>query len=473
MKKILFITGTHSHGGGAEAVLADLVNHLDSEKYGITIQEIMHYHVKRTKTNDSVKIRKRAVLDTKFPLRLFNSLNIYLINRKPEILSEIFALNGYDVVLAWNGEKSPCLLYGTRAKNKIAWFHGSLENLDVKKHPAMKERNALLKRAYGVADRIVTISNMSFKSLENLFPEYAKKTLIIHNMCDIEKIQSDAAKETVAFENDGRNIICAGRLDKNKNFPLLIEATKVLKDEGMIVHLHILGSGEELENLRSKAKTLGVDDQVHFHGFIQNPAPYIKASDVMCISSFSEGWPTVAVEAMAIGKPFVTTTVAGSSEELSDNGRCGLVADWNANDYAEKIKVLLSDGALYEKMSKACIEKIKEYTPEKTVADFDKLIAEVGKTPSVQTAVPKIGKFKSHAFYMLYSVFDVAKIKQGAGFLKKIKKQKTIYGKKLPTPILFLVGVAAFCGICVLIPILLLPRAFATAIYLGTMGGGE
>lgn len=479
---LLFITGTHSHGGGAEAVLSDLVNHLDPQKCDITIQEIMRYHVDKTKTRECVKINKTPLLDTKFPLKLFNEQNKYLINYNPRVLAALFSLNDYEAAVAWNGEKSSCLLYGVSARDKIGWFHSSIEDLDVTRHPQMKERNALLRRAWSTVRKIVTISRMSLQSLKDLYPQYIDKALIIHNMCDTKEIIDRANEEKIDF-GAGKHIIAMGRLEKRKNFGLLIEAVKVLKDENVFVTLHILGSGDELQNLTDLAKGAGVSDRVIFHGFIANPLPYIKASCVMCISSTNEGWPTVATEAMTLGVPFVTTKVAGSSDELANNGECGLVSGWEANDYAKKIKTLISDDALYSKMSKAGVEHVKEYSPNKTVEAFEALLdsgkennrdpKEGKNTPKDSKGSPvcKMNRAKAFVLYVFYSVFSVARVRQAFWGLKKAKGQKTLFGRRLP----FIVRLAiVFCALVVVIftiPILLVPRLIATVIYLVRLSG--
>lgn len=473
MCNILFITGTHSHGGGAEAVLADLVNHLDSSKYSITIQEVMHYHVKKTITAPYVKIRSCAMLDTKLPLKVFNALNIYLIANNPRVLVSLFGLDGYDIVIAWNGEKSANLMYKVVARHHVAWFHSSIEDLNIKKYPKMKERNERLCRAYGKAERIVTISRLSLASLKEVFPQYIDKALIIHNMCDIESIRLNASAQLgeengALLKGEGKHIIALGRLEKRKNFTLLIDAVRLLTDDGFTVHLHILGSGAEEETLRQRAVSEGVQDRVHLLGFIENPMPYIAKSDVLCLSSTNEGWGLVAVEAMVLGKPFVTTPVAGASDELSDGGRCGLVAGYDARDYADKIKTLLTDSALCKKMGEAGQEKAKEYTPEATVSAFEKMITDVMKSGSGEERIKARGGHPliAMAEYMFYSLFDAARIVQCIGFLRKAGEQDTLYGKKVPRFVRFFVGGAALLCTAAAVPLLLPIRLICTVLYL-------
>ena len=121
-----------------------------------------------------------------------------------------------------------------------------------------------------------------------------------------------------------------------------------------------------------------ISDFVHFCGYKNNPYPYIAASRIFCLTSYSEGFPTVAIETMSLGIPFVTTPVSGASEELADGGKCGLVSDWKAEEYADKLQKLLTDSELYEQMSKNCLEHVKDYSVEQYVSAFEKVLSYLG-----------------------------------------------------------------------------------------------
>ncbi len=169
-------------------------------------------------------------------------------------------------------------------------------------------------------------------------------------------------------------LVCIGRLDKNKNFALVLEAAAILKNKGIKTQLLLIGEGNEKENLKAKVKDLSIKENVIFLGYQQNPLPFLRFAKVLCISSFEEGFPTVVTEALSLGVPFVTTPVAGASDELSFNGECGLVAEWDAEDYAQKIETIITNDALHEKISKAGKENIKNFSVEQTIKNFNELI---------------------------------------------------------------------------------------------------
>lgn len=407
--RILFIAYTQTNGGGAEAVLTTLVNNLDKNKYECTIQEVDRFYVKDEPLLPEVVLRPVAMRDEKQMFSWCNQVNSHFWDEHPEILSCLFDLDGFDVVVAWDYQLPSFLMRGAKTQNKIAWFHTDVYFMDTAKHPEVAEEHEKQIKAWQCADKIVAIAECGIRSLRDVFPMFASKEVIVHNGTDVQRIHDMANRQSVSL-GDEINLLCVGRLEKRKNFILAIEALALLREDGLNVRLHILGQGELLETWHDRARVLGIAEYVTFHGYIQNPYPYIKAADILCITSFSEGWPTVVCEAMVLGKPFVTTPVSGASEELSDNGRCGLVSKYDAADYATKIKTLIADKALYGCMAKRCKEKIEEYTVPQTLKAFDNLIESVrrgGNGASKTLKRPFLERCKLQTMYALRLIIDV------------------------------------------------------------------
>ena len=400
--KLLFITYTHSNGGGAEKVLTTLVNNLDSEKYDVSIFEIVGYNVKVEPIHANITLLSPLYRynDRDYKIKVLD----YILERKPEIIRALNDFSLYDVIITWNYQLPSFMLPAFSDKKTVGWFHGAIDDLNISNDSyVVKHKYDLQKNAWKYADKVVTISYKSLQSLKIVFPEYMHKAQIIHNMFDPETITIKTAEKIEDIYVNCRIpiIVCAGRLDKNKNFSLVIKAVAKLRDKRICCNLLLIGDGEEKNNLIRLANELHVTDIVGFLGYKQNPFPYISRADILCISSLSEGWGMTACEAMALGKPFVTTPVAGASEELADGGKCGLVADWNADDYAEKIKTLLTDKALYDRMSENCIKKIKEFSVENTVQQFDNLIASLPEKPNMSAGILS----KKEAFRQMRAIY--------------------------------------------------------------------
>lgn len=432
-KKILFIPYTISLGGGAENIFVTLVNNLNFDKYDISVLEIEHFDLKELPL--SSKIKRLPPLITPSDKKTKRKILLEMIEKRPKIIHDIFDLNGYDIVIAWT-LSYPTLLSSFSHATTVIWIHGLAANLVF---PASQEA-AIVK-----SDIIVTISKQTQKSFQDLFPNYTGIQTLIYNAIDTERC-TKLANEQVSFDfikNEFPILIAIGSLDKNKNFSLIIRTLYELKACGIQCNLLILGAGnsilgDEKKSLQPLSKQLKVEESVYFLGYKQNPMPYIKHADILCLSSFSEGFPTVVCEAMALGKPFITTPVSGSSDELADNERCGLIAGYDEKEYAQKIALLLNDKNLYHKMSRNCIERIKDFSVANAVSSFDALVENIPIAPKpakYRTIRKNTARLYSFIYILIYyiggfvlSVLRIIKLFIKAvlpyGFVRLIQKQK-------------------------------------------------
>jgi len=372
--RLLFITYTHSKGGGAENILTTLVNNLDRERYDITIQEVEQYNIRKEPLSPHIRLLRPFI---RYGKKTEADIVRYLLRTAPQIFRYLHSLNGYDAVISWNYQQPSFCLRGFPSERKIAWFHGDL--YDIAANPEGKKD--LQQMAWNQADRIVTISEKSYTSLKDIFPYFISKCRIVHNAIDIVAIQRKAQFPITdgfeAFNNEIPILVSVGCLDDNKNQQLLLEAVSVLKARGMNCFVFIIGNGKMRTNLEELAVSLGLSDYVQFTGYQDNPYPYMNHAKLLCVTSFSEGFPTVGLEAMALGKPFVTTPVSGTADELAAKCNCGLVSSWDSQSYANAIQTLLIDKQLYETLSINCLETVKEFSIPAAVRKFNELIDSV------------------------------------------------------------------------------------------------
>jgi len=132
---------------------------------------------------------------------------------------------------------------------------------------------------------------------------------VIGNPIDLEEIDQLAA-EPVPLPGSPA-IIAVGRLTAQKGFDLLLPAFARLAQTSPAAHLTIVGSGPDEAALRRARDDLGVHDRVTFRGFVENPYPLMRAADLYVLSSRYEGFPNVALEALACGTPVVATRCPG------------------------------------------------------------------------------------------------------------------------------------------------------------------
>ena len=119
----------------------------------------------------------------------------------------------------------------------------------------------------------------------------------------------------------GRLFVAIGRLARQKNFPLMIEAfaQAARPDDRMLV----FGDGPERKALQSRAQRLGIADRVSFMGHVPDPALQIGRADAFLLSSDYEGVPAVLLEALAVGLPVIATQCSAAMRSLLGDGALG------------------------------------------------------------------------------------------------------------------------------------------------------
>jgi glycosyltransferase involved in cell wall biosynthesis len=117
-------------------------------------------------------------------------------------------------------------------------------------------------------------------------------------------------------------ILAVGRLTRQKNYPLLVDAFAQLR-KTRAARLLILGEGELRTDLEAQVARLGLGDSVAMPGFRANPFAFMSRAALFVMSSDWEGLPTVLIEAMACGAPVVATRCDSGPGEILEEGRYG------------------------------------------------------------------------------------------------------------------------------------------------------
>lgn len=118
-------------------------------------------------------------------------------------------------------------------------------------------------------------------------------------------------------------IISIGRLSEQKGYSTLLRAIALSKEKAKL-ELYIFGDGPLRSHLQKLAEGLGVQDITHFMGFKNDVLNFMMRCELFVSSSLWEGFPTVILEAMALGVPVIATDVSGS-RELIINGETGIL----------------------------------------------------------------------------------------------------------------------------------------------------
>ena len=215
---------------------------------------------------------------------------------------------------------------------------------------------------YNQAAKVITVSNGVGEDLikKGLRRE---KTKVIYdpaypNIAE-NKLNDEEGKKKW-FRQDCLKLSCVGHLKKQKNYPNLISAIDILKNEKKInCQLIVAGQGTEKNRIEALIHQKKLTDEITLVGSIPNPLSLIEESDLLVLSSSYEGFGMVIVEALSLGKTVISTDCpSGPSEIIGDNEFGYLCRVDNPSDLAEKIEYAKENNIDQEKL----INRSKEFS---------------------------------------------------------------------------------------------------------------
>lgn len=153
--------------------------------------------------------------------------------------------------------------------------------------------------------------------------------------------------------NCNNSIVSIGRLSKEKGFDDLIDVINIVKDTIPNIHLDLIGDGNERENLELKIRTLKLDKNITLHGFKtgKEKEEIILKNSLYIMSSHTESFGIVLIEAMAYGLPCIAFDSAeGAKEVIMQNNM--LIANRDKKEMAKRIIDMLSNEKELNKLGK-------------------------------------------------------------------------------------------------------------------------
>ena len=172
-----------------------------------------------------------------------------------------------------------------------------------------------------------------------------------------------------------RRIVMAGRLSIQKNPLLAIKALALIKE--MDWSFDAIGDGPLGPEMRALAEQSGIGGRVTLHGWISSAqvAQLMADADILLMTSLHEGLPMVAIEALQSGLAIVGSQIGGM-RDVVEEGRNGFLCELSPAAFAQKLRALLEDAEMLERMRRASHEKAGDFDLEKTVTAYEGVLQE-------------------------------------------------------------------------------------------------
>lgn len=343
MKRIMFYINT-LHCGGAQRVLTNLANKFSESGYEtivvISYADLNEYELcSNVKRYELEQKSKRGNIIARNVRRVLK-LRQLIIKENPDVVVSFMAEPNFRAIISTAFLKIPLVISVRNDPNKE--YNSKINKLLAKN---------LFKKVPGCVFQTEDAKKWFPKSIQN-------KSRIILNQVD-EKFYNT---ERFGLRRD---IISVGRLEKQKNHKLLINAFSMIESSFPNDKLRIYGNGSMLEELELYAKSLGLGDKVKFMGNVSNIQNKINKAKLFVLSSDYEGMPNALMEAMTMGIPCISTDCpCGGARALLGENSNYLVRVNDAVGLAEKIRQFLENEKLLDEMSNEMRKYAENFKPD-------------------------------------------------------------------------------------------------------------
>ena len=235
----------------------------------------------------------------------------------------------------------------------LAMLHtlGEVKNRTGVGRPEPELRIAAEKQLVNNCHRILAPTDREKDSLMSYYGVCGEKIGVVPCGVNLDLFQpqdKQATRKQLGFDPDDIILLYVGRFEPLKGIEGLLEAISHLKRHQRLRLVLVGGDGDEAPEsrlLRQKATSLGIEDKVLFAGRVEQKylPPYYSSADVLVISSHYESFGLVGLEALACGRPVVSTPV-GAMETLINQSQAGyVISDTLPRSLATGIQSIISN----------------------------------------------------------------------------------------------------------------------------------
>lgn len=244
----------------------------------------------------------------------------------------------------------------------------AVEHNDPGMNPAGLIWDSLRRRTYSRARKLVSVSEGVDRQFSWL-PQ--SQRAVIHNPIAVRQAGTDS-------EHGQFLISSMGRLTEQKGFDLLLNAFAKVAGQNSKWNLLIIGDGPLRGVLERQANELGLAARVDFTGMVQDPVPFLEKSKLFVMASRFEGFPYVALEALASGLPVIYTDCPSGPQEIIRQGVDGLlVPNGDVTELAAAMDRLMANSGEREAMAARAPEVIARFGIDEIISRWEELFEDI------------------------------------------------------------------------------------------------
>lgn len=313
--------------------------------------------------------RKTGCLD--FPAAVPMMERMLFSRESVEKLAEFINTEKFDWVIgaAFNYSLLVAMIAGKVNGHTAGWMHSTFQGYYGIKGTAYYGLKCLNRKYLPQLDRCFVLNQSDEKAFDR---NYEMDTVVLHNPVRAKSVQQRKHKKG--------EILFVGRLNKQvKGLDYLAEIIKQLKEEAVVFHLTVVGTGSDEEWLRQEVQANDLSAYVTFTGFQENVTPYYEQAVVLLSTSRWEGFGMTIVEAMSAGVPCVSFDNDGACEIIHNDVDGILIPKYDVNAFAQAVKKLLGDDDGWNQMSCAATVRAKDFEVSAIAEQMYKYLAEENK----------------------------------------------------------------------------------------------
>lgn len=225
------------------------------------------------------------------------------------------------------------------------------------------------------ADRVVTVSEANTSMLGHILLPKPPISTVYNGVAKPHLVPEYRAQDRIHCP-----LLFIGGLYRRKGLHILFEALALLKEEGIVMHLDVLGDGPERGFLERRSAELQLREQVKFHGYVLNPTPFYSRARALVHPALEEPFGLVIAEAQQYALPIVGSNCGGIPEVLA--GGLGGILVPPGNPGALRTGILRAAGSVQDasRWSVASSLAGRRWAPERMARGYDQLYAAMVQT---------------------------------------------------------------------------------------------